>query len=198
MNTDTKRFVHLYTEASPNPDSLKLVFNFIISPEGRDFNYTRSDDFSSSPLVKALFDGFPWISQVFILNNFITLTRGVQEDWYELLSEVKPHLVSWFEEKKPVFVFESEEGMKAAISTALPENEIERQIMDVLEEYVKPAVEGDGGAIAFRSFNDGVVEVELRGSCSGCPSSALTLKQGIENLLTRMVPGVREVVAVNK
>jgi len=198
MNTDTKRFVHLYTEASPNPDSLKLVFNFIISPEGRDFNYTRSDDFSSSPLVKALFDRFPWISQVFILNNFITLTRGVQEDWYELLSEVKPHLVSWFEEKKPVFVFESEEGMKAAISTALPENEIERQIMDVLEEYVKPAVEGDGGAIAFRSFNDGVVEVELRGSCSGCPSSALTLKQGIENLLTRMVPGVREVVAVNK
>jgi Fe-S cluster biogenesis protein NfuA len=198
MNTDTKRFVHLYTEASPNPDSLKLVFNFVISPEGRDFNYTRSDDFSSSPLVKALFEQFPWISQVFILNNFITLTRGVQEDWYELLSEVKPHLVSWFEEKKPVFVFESEEGMKAAISTALPENEIERQIMDVLEEYVKPAVEGDGGAIAFRSFNDGVVEVELRGSCSGCPSSALTLKQGIENLLTRMVPGVREVVAVNR
>ena len=110
---------------------------------------------------------------------------------------MKPFIKSWFEEEKPIFA-----GLliadKPADQTTAPQSETEKQIMEVLEEYVRPAVESDGGAIAFHSFQDGVVQVELRGSCSGCPSSALTLKQGIENLLTRMVPGVREVVAVNR
>jgi Fe-S cluster biogenesis protein NfuA len=87
--------------------------------------------------------------------------------------------------------------MEAATETLQGETETERQIIQLLDEYVKPAVEGDGGAISFRSFQEGVVHLELRGSCSGCPSSTLTLKQGIQNLLTRMVPEVKEVVAVN-
>jgi Fe-S cluster biogenesis protein NfuA len=198
MSIQAKRYIHLYTEASPNPDSIKIVFNLVITPEGRDFNFIREQDSASSPLVQELFDRFSWIGQVFILNNFITLTRRGEGEWYELLADAKPFLKAWFEDKKPVFVFESEAGMQAAVAGPEPGNETEKQIIDVLEEYVRPAVESDGGAIAFHSFQDGVVQVELRGSCSGCPSSALTLKQGIENLLTRMVPGVREVVAVNR
>lgn len=198
MNSSIQRHIHLYTEASPNPDSIKIVLNLILTPEGKDFNFLRTTQTGQSPLAAALFSGFPWISQVFILNNFITLTRDTDTEWYELLAEVKPFLKSWFEDNKPVFVFEDEIAMQAAVSTPGPGNEIEKQIIDVLEEYVRPAVESDGGAISFHSFEEGIVKVELRGSCSGCPSSALTLKQGIENLLTRMVPGVREVVAVNR
>jgi Fe-S cluster biogenesis protein NfuA len=198
MSIQAKRYINLYTEASPNPDSIKIVFNLVITPEGKDFNFVRGNAVDSSPLVQELFAQFPWISQVFILNNFITLSRQGDTEWFELLAEVKPFLKAWFEDKNPVFVFENEALMQAAVAGAEPGNETEKQIIDVLEEYVRPAVESDGGAISFHSFQDGVVQVELRGSCSGCPSSALTLKQGIENLLTRMVPGVREVVAVNR
>jgi len=88
--------------------------------------------------------------------------------------------------------------MEAAIESVEGKTDLEKQIIQILDEYVKPAVEGDGGAISFVSFNEGTVNLELRGSCSGCPSSVVTLKQGIENLLTRMVPEVTEVVAVNK
>jgi Fe-S cluster biogenesis protein NfuA len=197
MNSSIRRHIHIYTEASPNPDSIKIVLNLVLSPEGRNFNFIRSESNELSPLAEALFSGFPWISQVFIMNNFITITRESDIDWYELLAEVKPFIKSWFEEEKSVFA-----GLlipdKPADQTTAPQSETEKQIIEVLEEYVRPAVESDGGAIAFHSFEDGVVQVELRGSCSGCPSSALTLKQGIENLLTRMVPGVREVVAVNR
>lgn len=197
MNTGIKRHIHIYTEASPNPDSIKVVLNLILGPEGKDFNFQRGGSMEESPLAEALFSGFPWVSQVFIMNNFITLTRSSDSDWYELLSEVKPFIKRWFEEEKPVFssLFSAE---SASTESNEPLGETEKQIIDVLEEYVRPAVESDGGAIAFHSFSDGVVQVELRGSCSGCPSSALTLKQGIENLLTRMVPGVKEVVAVNR
>jgi Fe-S cluster biogenesis protein NfuA len=196
MNKAAQRHIHLYTEASPNPDSIKIVLNTIFCPEGIDFNFTRSHEVPESPLVEALFTRFDWIAQVFLMNNFVTLTRQGDRDWYELLAEVRPFIQQWFEEGHPVF--SDTAGIRLAADTERSLSETEKQIVDVLEEYVRPAVESDGGAIAFHSFEDGLVKVELRGSCSGCPSSALTLKQGIENLLTRMVPGVREVVAVNR
>lgn len=197
MNSGIKPYIHIYTEASPNPDSIKVVLNLVLGPEGKDFNFIRGNSTDESPLASALFEAFPWLSQVFIMNNFITLTRESDADWYELLSEVKPFIKSWFEAEKPVFSSLFTAGSYAPESES-PRSDTEKQIIDVLEEYVRPAVESDGGAIAFHSYHEGVVQVELRGSCSGCPSSALTLKQGIENLLTRMVPGVKEVVAVNR
>ena len=127
----------------------------------------------------------------------MTLTRQTDTEWYELVAEAKPFLLSYFEEKKPVFMFANEADMQAAIEGPIGDTETERQIIQLLDEYVKPAVEGDGGAISFRSFQEGVVSLELRGSCSGCPSSTQTLKAGIQNLLTRMVPEVKEVVAIN-
>jgi Fe-S cluster biogenesis protein NfuA len=176
---------------------MKFVLNLVLTPEGKDFNFTPDAPLSQSPLAEALFQNFSWISQVFILNNFITITRNHDEDWYALIPEIKPFLTTYFSERKPIFAFASEADMVAATENLLGETETERQIIQLLDEYVKPAVEGDGGAISFRSFQEGVVHLELRGSCSGCPSSTLTLKQGIQNLLTRMVPEVKEVVAVN-
>jgi len=169
----------------------------MITPEGKDLNFTRKDELTQSPLAMRLFEAFDWLDQVFFMNNFVTLTRNSDVDWYELISEVKPFLLTFFEENNPVFTFANEAEMQAAIEGPIGETETERQIIQLLDEYVRPAVEGDGGAITFRSFQEGIVELELRGSCSGCPSSVLTLKQGIQNLLTRMVPEVKEVVAVN-
>jgi Fe-S cluster biogenesis protein NfuA len=197
METQALQHIHIYTEASPNPNSMKFVLNLVLTPEGKDFNFTPDAPLSQSPLAEALFQNFSWISQVFILNNFITITRNHDEDWYALIPEIKPFLTTYFSERKPIFAFASEADMEAATETLQGETETERQIIQLLDEYVKPAVEGDGGAISFRSFQEGVVHLELRGSCSGCPSSTLTLKQGIQNLLTRMVPEVKEVVAVN-
>jgi Fe-S cluster biogenesis protein NfuA len=197
MESVTKRHIHLYTEASPNPNSLKFVVNFMITPEGKDFNFTSAAAAANSPLARAIFENFDWVEQVFLMNNFLTLTKNRDDDWYELITEAKPFLVQYFEDKKPIFVFNSESEMQKAVEPAAAETETEKQIVQILEEYVRPAVESDGGAITFRSFDTGVVYLELRGSCSGCPSSSVTLKQGIKNLLTRMVPGVEDVVAVN-
>jgi len=197
METTAKRHVHIYTEASPNPNSLKFVFNFMITPEGKDFNFVSGESTEQSPLARLLFEKQDWIEQVFFMNNFLTLTKKSDLDWFELIGEVKPFLLQYFEDKNPIFAFSSDAEMEAAIESFQGETDIEKQIVQILDEYVKPAVEGDGGAIAFRSFTDGVVNLELRGSCSGCPSSLVTLKQGIENLLTRMVPEVKEVVATN-
>lgn len=197
METTAKRHIHIYTEASPNPNSLKFVVNFVITPEGKDFNFTRSSEYSQSPLTEELFSTFDWIDQVFFMNNFITLTKSSDSDWYELITEVKPFLISYFEEKKPLFTFENEAAMQSAIEGPVGETDTERQIIQLLDEYVRPAVESDGGAITFKAFDKGVVFLELRGSCSGCPSSTVTLKQGIKNLLTRMVPEVEEVEAIN-
>lgn len=196
--TSIKRHINIYTEASPNPNSLKFVFNFLLTPEGKDFHFRTKAEAKDSPLASALFDQFEWIDQVFFLNNFITLTKSSEDNWYELIPEVKPFLTDWTASKKPIFVFSSEGEMQAALLASSPEGktDIENQIIQLLDEYVRPAVEGDGGAITFNSFVDGVVNLELRGSCSGCPSSTVTLKQGIQNLLTRMVPEVKEVVAV--
>lgn len=197
METKALRHVHIYTEASPNPNSLKFVLNFLITPEGKDFNFVKGQPATQSPLAEELFAKFEWLEQVFFLNNFLTLTKDADEDWYELISEVKPFLTDFFEQKRPIFVFADEAEMQAASEGPIGETETEQQIIQLLDEYVRPAVEGDGGAITFKSFAEGVVNLELRGSCSGCPSSTVTLKQGIQNLLTRMVPEVKEVVAVN-
>lgn len=197
MNNNVRPPVHIYTEASPNPGSMKFVLNFMVTPEGTDFNLLRESDPGISPLATHLFASFPWLGQVFFLNNFLTLTRTDDTDWYERNPDVRSVLTSWFGEGKPVFDTSSEAGLRQASGETTGQTDTEKQIIQLLDEYVRPAVEGDGGAIAFRSFAEGVVHLELRGSCSGCPSSALTLKQGIENLLTRMVPEVKEVVAVN-
>ena len=143
-------------------------------------------------MAVALF-GFDFVKRVFISSNFVTVTKDEDTKWEDELFGLKQFLKGFFEEKKEVFT-------KATIAAndvigGEQDSETVVKIKAVLEQYVRPAVESDGGAINFHSFNEGTVKVLLQGSCSGCPSSTMTLKQGIENLLTRMVPEVKEVVA---
>lgn len=193
-----KRPIFIYTELSPNPNSMKFVLNFELVPDGLSFDYpshaSALEEGKISPLAADLFQ-FPFVQRVFIASNFITLTKDEQTQWEEVLRDIKAFIKIYFEEEQPVF--DQSTISKNTVVVSADESETVQKIKAVLDQYVRPAVESDGGAINFHSFDeaDGKVKVLLQGSCSGCPSSTLTLKAGIENLLTRMVPGVREVVA---
>jgi NFU1 iron-sulfur cluster scaffold homolog, mitochondrial len=189
-----KQQIFIYTEATPNPNSMKFVLNFELAPESLSFDYSTIDEAISkekeSPLAIELF-GFDFIRRVFISSNFVTVTKDEATEWENVLFDMKQFFKAYFEDKKPVF---AESTMKS-LEVTEGDSETVQKIKLVLNDYIRPAVESDGGAINFHSFNEGVVTVLLQGSCSGCPSSTITLKNGIENLLTRMVPEVKEVVA---
>jgi Fe-S cluster biogenesis protein NfuA len=202
MNTATAPWL-FYAEATPNPDAMKFVANRSILP-GNSLEFTDSSMAAESPLAKELFR-FSFVKTVFISQNFITILKhpGVLE-WQELIQMVRTFLAGFFEEGNQVVTNKPQKG-SATAATALtapgldPDtlSEIDKKIIAILDEYIRPAVEGDGGAITFRSFSDGLVTLVLQGSCSGCPSSTMTLKSGIEGLLRRMVPEVEKVVAEN-
>lgn len=185
-----KRPVHLYMEANPNPNSLKFVANFMLADEGVSYDYPNLESTANSPLAKELFN-FAAVERVFIASNFVTVTKADSVDWPEIQDFIRNHIKSYLEEgKAPVnAVLDKDPLFDEADSESV------KKIKGILDEYIRPAVEQDGGAIVFHSFQDGVVKVLLQGSCSGCPSSTITLKAGIENLLTRMLPEVKSVEA---
>jgi Fe-S cluster biogenesis protein NfuA len=184
-----KKATHIYFEQSPNPNSLKFVLNYLIVPEGVSYDFPDIEATGNSPLAEALF-GFSYVKRVFFMNNFITLTKDESVEWIEIRDVLKAFILDYLDGDQPV-IREDEELPKMEEN----ESELDLKIRMLLEEYVKPAVEQDGGAIEYHSFKDGTVKVLLQGSCSGCPSSMLTLKAGIENLLKTMVPEVKSVEA---
>jgi NFU1 iron-sulfur cluster scaffold homolog, mitochondrial len=192
------RPVYIYTELSPNPNSMKFVLNFELVPDGLSFDYpsleAAMEPGKASPLASDLFQ-FPHVKRVFIASNFITITKDDASAWEEVLYDTKQFIKIYFEENQPVFEQETIDNNTLVVEAN--DTETVQKIKAVLDQYVRPAVESDGGAINFHSFDEasGAVKVLLQGSCSGCPSSTLTLKSGIENLLTRMVPSVKTVVA---
>lgn len=186
---ENKKFIDIYLESNPNPNSMKFVFNFMLFPEGMHLDYPDKEAAEGSPLAYELFE-FPYVKRVFFMSNFITITKDEEKDWREISHELKTFLKTYFEEGKPLLIDDIEEN-----DINEDDSEVVKKIKTVLNEYIRPAVEQDGGAIRFHSYVDGVVKVLLQGSCSGCPSSTITLKAGIENLLKRMVPEVTTVEA---
>lgn len=189
---ENKLPVSIYTEATPNPEALKFVANKLFVDNGNSAHFETAADATLSPLATQLFV-FPFVKEVFIMNNFVTITRQGDQDWYEIMHEIRQFLKEFLESEQTVI--ESEYFSQNA-SEESEESETVSKIKNVLETYVKPAVEMDGGAIEFVNFDNGKVELLLKGACSGCPSSTVTLKQGIEGMMKRMVPEVQEVVAV--
>ena len=149
-----------------------------------------------SPLAIELF-GYPFIKAVFIASNFVTLTKTPDTDWSDVIPSIRQFLKEYLEEGKPVINEEEIVTSKQESSNEISadDDDVVKRIKELLENYVKPAVEMDGGAIQFKSYDDGVVNLMLQGSCSGCPSSMITLKAGIEGMMKRMIPEVKEVVA---
>ena len=188
---EVKKAITIYTESNPNPNSLKFVANVMLMPEGISRDFPSIEHTSEAPLAEALFQKFEFVTGVFYMNNFITVTKTENVDWFQVKGGIQQFIKDWLTEDKEMLT----EEIKDNIDEELTGNDAEAKIRGVLEEYIKPAVEMDGGAIKLASFKEGVVTVTLQGSCSGCPSSTITLKNGIENLLKRMVPEVTEVVA---
>ena len=189
-----KKYVTVYTEANPNPNSMKFVVNYMLAPEGLNFDYPNAESATQTPIAAEIFSNFPFVTRVFIMNNFLTITKNESISWEEVARDLKLFVQDYLEDEKEVF---STEFMKKNSVIVDTDTEIIRKIKGILEEYIRPAVETDGGAINFHSFDEpsGIVTVTLQGACSGCPSSTITLKAGIENLLKNMVPEVKQVVA---
>ena len=188
--------ISIYTEMTPNPETMKFVANKLLYP-GKSIDFQDEKSAAPSPLATELFS-FPFIKSVFIASNFVTLTKTNEtEDWQDVIPSIKQFLKEYLEEGKPVVNEEEVAKIKTESSNEVnaDDEDVVKRIKDLLENYVKPAVEMDGGAIQFRSYEDGKVNLMLQGSCSGCPSSMITLKAGIEGMMKRMIPEVKEVVA---
>ena len=192
--------VSVYAETTPNPSTMRFVSSRLLVQDGRLLEFRAPDETTAvSPLAEHVFN-LPFVTGVFISSNFISVTRNNSITWDLVQLELREYIQEFlntdgrvvYEDAPAQALADANERASSHADAKGPEDE---KIIRILEEYIRPAVEGDGGHIAFRSYDEGVVTVSLRGSCSGCPSSLVTLKQGIENLLKHEVPGVREVVA---
>lgn len=191
---NAENIIEIYTEMTPNPESQKFVTNRHILPNFQ-LDFRTRELAEGSALAKMLFT-MPFVNGVFIANNFVTITKKPEYEWLEINDELKTAIKNFLAS-----------GMQPVDNALLPKDLLEQQnskatatdpeskIKELLEKYVKPAIQMDGGHIEFKSFKEGVVTLSLQGSCSGCPSSTITLKSGIEGLLKRMVPEVTEVIA---
>lgn len=194
-----KRPVLLYTEQTPNPETLKYVTNKMMYSGTAEF---KTADFAAewSPLATALYE-FPYVKNVYIANNYVTITKEFNYSWDDIMLKLKEFIKGYLEEDKIVVKDGFADAMAAieaerGVSYDYSEDDVEtvKQIKELIDTYVKPAVEMDGGNIEFKSYKEGVVTVIMQGACSGCPSSTVTLKSGIEGMLKRMMPQVKEVV----
>jgi len=202
--------ISVYAEVTPNPGVMKFVANKSLVQGSYEFK--NIEEARHSELAAKLFH-FPFTKEVFISYNFIALAKYNITEWDEITQEVRNFILEYLQAGKPVV---NEEAIKLEAENAtqteettedkpqfvLPKaeelGEVETRIVDIIEEYIKPAVEQDGGNIAFMAYEDGVVKVLLQGACSGCPSSTATLKNGILQLLQKMLPTlVKDVVAIN-
>lgn len=198
--TSAKVPVSVYAESTPNPSVLKFVANKPLV-EGT-FEFKNIDDAKNAPLAKALFH-FSFIKEVFISANYISVTKYDLVEWQEVSLELREFIRKYIEEGKEILNNDilKEEKMQAQENVSnIPPDEFSQQIVSILNEYVKPAVASDGGNIAFQSFDESTktVKVILQGACSGCPSSTVTLKNGIETMLKDMLNDHDlQVVAIN-
>ena len=187
--------ISIYTEMTPNPETMKFVANKLLYP-GKSIDFPDAETARPSPLASELF-GFPFIKAVFIASNFVTLTKTSETEWSDVIPSIREFLKEYLQEGKPIVIEEEVAAMKTESSNVADadDSDVVKRIKELLDNYVRPAVEMDGGAIQFKSYDAGIVNLMLQGSCSGCPSSMITLKAGIEGMMKRMIPEVKEVVA---
>lgn len=200
----------VYAEMTPNPNTMKFVSNRWLVTNDKSYEILANQRVGGpSPLAEKLFN-FPFINGVFIASNFVTLTKSDLIEWQDVVMELRDFITEYLNAEDGVVI--REEFLNAPKETTVNETasdntattkeaknftDFEQKIVEILDEYIKPAVESDGGAIELDSYKDGVVKVVLKGSCSGCPSSTMTLKAGIEQMLKNMLPEVQSVEAIN-
>lgn len=192
----------IYAESTPNPTTMKFVANRVLLETGL-AEYTSMDDAKGSPLALKLFS-FPFVTGVFIQYNFVTVMKSDMISWEDVVLELREFIRDYLNTGGAIVTELTDGSVRTAEDLATtqvhsePTSDLEEQIIAILDNEVGPAVAQDGGNITFKGYENGVVNVVLRGACSGCPSSTVTLKNGIETLLKNRLPGeVTEVVAIN-
>jgi len=185
--------------------AMKFVADKMLVPEGVQFEFLKQNEASPSPLAQKLYE-LPFVKGIFISSNFITILKNEKAMWDDVVFDVRDYIKEYLQsggkvwnnissptEERTAETTTMADIRAAQITHTEPTSDTEGKIIDAIEQYVKPAVENDGGVIVFRSFKDGIVTLQLSGSCNGCPSSSKTLKSAVEQLLVRMVPEVVEV-----
>jgi NFU1 iron-sulfur cluster scaffold homolog, mitochondrial len=204
MNANELPYI-IYAEETPNPSSMKFVSNRMLLVSGATAEYKNASEAKDAPIALELFK-FPFVKQIFISFNYITITKHESVLWEDIVHELRIFISEYLNKgnaiitKLPEKEIPSDNTFTKTITANtqhnIPKSEVENKIIEVLEQYIRPAVEQDGGLITFKELKDGVLTVQMRGSCSGCPSSTVTLKAGIEALLKRLLPDdVKEVVS---
>jgi Fe-S cluster biogenesis protein NfuA len=198
MEIKASSVVAIFTEQTPNPETLKFVSNRLLFRGVADF-ITPELAQQWSPIAHALME-LPYVKSVYISNNFLTITKEANYQWEDIMLLTKQFITEFIQNGGEIIL----EGYDAWMAKQKEEEnrtqfsgkngEIAQKVKDLIDSHVKPAVEMDGGNIEFKSFENGIVYVIMQGACSGCPSSTVTLKAGIEGMLKRMIPEVQEVV----
>lgn len=201
QNQNKQVIIEVYGESTPNPAVMKFVTNKLLTSQNIEIK--AIEDAVEVPIAKALFN-FPFVNEVFISENYISITKNNTVEWFEITTELRDFLKNYIKENKPVITenFEPIVNEAVEIKPIDVENldDISHEIIAILDEYIKPAVTSDGGNIMFQSYNTDskTVNVILQGACSGCPSSTITLKNGIEATLKQLLPNkIEEVIAIN-
>ena len=181
----------IQTEDTPNPATMKFLPGREVLPDGS-VDYRSEEEAVKSPLAQALFnvDG---VVGVFLADDFITVAKRDDKDWHLMKPGILGVIMEHFTAGRPVILNDAPDGAGDGIDE--DDDEVVSQIKELLYTRVRPAVAQDGGDIVFEGFDDGVVTLQMRGACAGCPSSTATLKMGIENMLRHYIPEVREVRA---
>ena len=192
MESNTQ-LITVYIESSPNPNSIKFMLSTMLMSDGVSKDFLNVETAQDSPLAQALFTEYNFITRIFLSQNFITVSKDASVAWDAVNADIRQFIMDYFEAGKPIFA----EDLPDSKVELNDDNEKVKRIKEILNEYIRPAVEMDGGAIDFGDFDEesGKLTVVLKGSCHGCPSSMVTLKSGIENLFSHMMPEVKEVVA---
>jgi Fe-S cluster biogenesis protein NfuA len=180
----------IQTEDTPNPDTLKFIPGTAVLDKGTS-DFPNSESANTSPLASRLFE-IEGVSRVFLATDFISVTKQTELDWNNLKPSILTGIMDHFSSGLPVINQSDESNLE---NSNAEDSETIKQIKDLLETRVRPAVAMDGGDISFCSFESGVVTLQMKGACAGCPSSTATLKMGIENMLRHYIPEVTEVRA---
>ena len=190
--------ITVYAESTPNPSVMKFVANKKLV--SHDMEFFKNDDLKEAPLAKEFFN-YDFINEIYISENFVSITIDKAKNWQDVVQEIRNYIRNYLIQNNPIVT--NEYSKFNIFKDDLKEEKlsaIEKEIIKILNEYVKPAVAGDGGNIVFKSFDEKEkrLDVVLQGACSGCPSSTNTLKNGIETMMKEMLPGkVEKVNAIN-
>jgi Fe-S cluster biogenesis protein NfuA len=188
---------------TPNPKAMKFVANIALVPDVGAYEFNSAEESTQSPLAKVLFT-FPFVKSVMLSQNFVTILIIDQLEWDDVVMEVREYVTNYIQAGQPIIDVTKKAASKSQSEekklNTLPKpgeiRDIDKKIQHILKEYVSPAIENDGGAISFESYEDGELKVKLSGACNGCPSATQTLQHGVQSIFGKLLPQIKKVTSI--